>query len=380
MHICMIVGEFPPKCAGIGIYAYNLSKKLIERGHQVTVFTRGSWKNNYKYENFHGINVFRVFFVPIYPFHVKLHGFILMKKFKEIKTKFDIIHFHSPLIQSFKTEKPTIATMHASASGTINSKDSLDFHSKITKKFYKLFLSSELEVLNNSDMITTVSESCTHELMSKYSFNKDMWTVNNGVDTEYFTFNNFKKAPNINILYTGRLDSGKGLIDLITAADIVCKEYNHVNFYIVGNGPLENYLKKMVKKLNLAKNFNFVGFVSNFEIIKYYHQATIYVFPSYHEGFPTTLLEAMSCGLPVVATKVEGNMDLIINNKNGLLVPPKCPKKLAEAIIKLINDRSLQNKLGLNARKYIESNYDWDVITDKFLKIYNLIRDQNNNV
>lgn len=106
------------------------------------------------------------------------------------------------------------------------------------------------------------------------------------------------------------------------------------------------------------------------KLLEYYQNATIYVLPSYYEGLPTTLLEAMSCGIPSIATDVEGSSELISDGETGLLVPPRNPKRLAEAILRLLEAEELRQKLGDNARKHIVNNYDWEIITDSVEKVY----------
>ena len=131
-------------------------------------------------------------------------------------------------------------------------------------------------------------------------------------------------------------------------------------------------MKRKVQSLGLQEKFIFLGQVSKEKLVKLYQDAALFVFPSYHEGLPTALLEAMSCGLPIVATDVRGNRDLISNRKNGILVPPRDPKKLAEAISLLLGDERLRITYGRNARISIEQNYTWDEISNKVLKCYKL--------
>lgn len=126
----------------------------------------------------------------------------------------------------------------------------------------------------------------------------------------------------------------------------------------------------MINELGLKKNIYFAGFVDRSKLLEYYQNATIYVLPSYYEGLPTTLLEAMSCGIPSIATDVEGSSELISDGETGLLVPPRNPKRLAEAILRLLEAEELRQKLGDNARKHIVNNYDWEIITDSVEKVY----------
>jgi glycosyltransferase involved in cell wall biosynthesis len=81
-------------------------------------------------------------------------------------------------------------------------------------------------------------------------------------------------------------------------------------------------------------------------------------------------MEAMSCGVPSVATDVEGCDELIEDGENGILVPPKNPEKLAESIIYLLENEEFRNRIGINARDHIVRNYDWETITDGFEKLY----------
>ena len=85
---------------------------------------------------------------------------------------------------------------------------------------------------------------------------------------------------------------------------------------------------------------------------------------------PTVLLEAMSCGLPVVATDIGGNNEVISSGVNGFLVPPKSPKDMAEGLLKLLNDAPLREKVGVAARNTILTNYTWDKVTDKIMECY----------
>ena len=101
--------------------------------------------------------------------------------------------------------------------------------------------------------------------------------------------------------------------------------------------------------------------------------ATICVLPSYHEGLPTVLLEAMSCGIPTVATSVAGNSEVVKDGKTGFLVPPKEPKRLAEAILTLLGDQKLRQEMGKNARKQAEESYDWEVIISKIEECYSSV-------
>ena len=111
MKICMVLAVPFPPVEGIGSYTYHLSKKLIEKGHEVVVITRGSWRRLER-EFVEGIEVIKVPFVPIYPFYLKIHGRFVNKAFKSLESDIDLIHFHSPLPPLINTTCSKVTTVH----------------------------------------------------------------------------------------------------------------------------------------------------------------------------------------------------------------------------------------------------------------------------
>lgn len=373
MHICMVVGEFPPYCGGVGYYVYNLSKKLVERGHKITILTRGYWNHNCVKEDFDDIRVYKLRFIPLYPYHIRIHHKFLETKFRSLENEFDLVHFHNPLVPFIETKLPKLLTEHGTVKAPIDNMESIGIHSFIYKLFSKELINQDKNVIKNVDIISAVSKSCSKDMNKFYSINKEIKIVYNGVDTEFFRPN--KKSPNeIYILYTGRLYSGKGLMDLVHSAKFIYELYPHIKFVLVGDGPLKKYLMRKISDLNLENNFLFTGFLSRKDILKIYQNASIYVLPSYSEGFPTTLLESMSCGIASISTDIGGCSELIESGKNGILVPPKKPEILSNVILNLLEDENLRYQLGKNAREHIMKNFDWEIIASKFEKIYeNLI-------
>lgn len=368
----MVTPEFPPNCAGMGQYAYNLSKKLVELGNDVTVITRGSWKK-VKIENFDGIKVYRVRFIPLPPAHVNIHGYFLNKFFSKTfdETSFDIIHYHSPLVPPIKTKLSSVTTFHScwKTEGKMYDKIT-DIYSLYVRMFNKFFVQNEINSIKNTDKITTVSRKVAEDLSDFYGVDiSEITVVGNGVNTNFFTpsKNSCEKS---NILYTGRLVYGKGLIDLVKSAEYVCKEYPDALFILAGAGTLRSALEKMVRDLRLEHNFSFIGFIGQEEILKQYQSSTIYMLPSYSEGLPTSVLEAMSCGIPVVATDIPGTSEVMVNGETGLLVPPKEPKKLADAILVLLGDEKLRKKISINSRDYILNNHNLEKIANNMKTVY----------
>lgn len=368
MRICVITSaNFPPE-EGIGNYIYNMSKELIRKGNQVTIITRGFSK--IKEEYFEGIRLYRVPFFPFYPIHVQIHGIFVKRFFSSIQSDFDIIHFHTPLPSPLKTNLPTITTVHTPMKTDTAKVELVNPLSVAVKLQGKISCLIESQLFNNSDKITSVASSVSQEL-SEYGLNPvDVEVIGNGVDEKLFCPIQNKTNEKY-ILYTGRLSYRKGLFDFIECGVKICSQYPDINFKLTGKGPLFDKLKRIVQESGYENRFEFLGHVEKSKLIELYQNATIFVLPSHYEGLPTTLLEAMSCGLPVVATAVSGNLDVIESGNNGILVPIKSPDKMVEAVSALLDDENLRSELGLAARTTIEEKFTWDVISNKILRCYN---------
>jgi glycosyltransferase involved in cell wall biosynthesis len=372
MRICHIIStQFPPE-EGIGNYVHNLSKKLIDSGHSVSVITRSPSLRSESFK-IDGIGVHWVTFVPIYPIYMNLHGFFLNKLIKKLESEFDIVHMHTPLVPLIKTSLPVVVTVHTPMLS--DTRSIIEYSPRaIGNKLMGRFVSYpiELKLLKRADLITVVSNSVALELNEYGLCLNEIAVVGNGVDEKIFRPGK-KKTSERYILYVGRLDYRKGLFDLVDCAKTICSQYKNIHFKIVGKGILEQRLKRKISEYKLENNFEFVGYVTRPRLISLYQNAVLFIVPSHYEGLPTVLLEAMSCGLPVIATAVSGNLDVIDSGKNGLLIPSKSPKEMADAVSLLLNDDNMRINLGRNARKTIEGFFNWDIISQKITKYYESI-------
>jgi len=376
VNICMITPEYPPKSGGIGYYVYNLSKKLVAKNHHVTVLTRKRNSDQKVQEFKDGIYIQRVPFYPIYPFHASLLKFFINKFFKLIEFNFDIVHIHSPMPLPVKTCLPIITTVHTPMRIDAKYHEVFDFKSLFEKvQSTLLYPPMESELFELSKKITTVSRTVALELREYGLDSSEISIVENGVDTNSFFPNKQKTSNKEYILYAGVLRARKGLFDLIRCADYVNKVRPNTKFVICGRGSFRKKIEKAVKKMGLEKQVIFLGHVSRNKLINTYQNATIQIIPSHYEGMPTTLLEGMSCGLPVIATDIGGNNEVITSDVNGILVPPKCPEELAKAILRLLADRSFREKIGIAARKLVEEHYNWDRISVNIQKFYEKMLD-----
>ncbi len=359
---------FPPK-EGIGNYVYGLSTKLIEKGCKVTVITRGDW-NRTQREVIDSIEVIRVRFIPLYPIYIHLHAIFVNEIFKLLEPDIDIVHVHTPLSPFINTSLPIITTIHTPMLTDTRSIEVNDMRALIEELMGR-YISFPIEsrLLKRADMVTTVANSVAEELREYELDPEEVTVIGNGVDEKIFAPLKNKNGEKY-IFFVGRLGYRKGLFDLIECGRYICEKYQDVNFIIAGDGMLKDDLQMKVRELKLESRFIFKGHISKTELIHLYQNATIHVLPSHYEGLPTVILEAMACGLPVVATAISGNLDVIENYRNGLLVPPKSPIELAKAISILLENENLRLDLGKAARKTIEEKFTWDIISTKILQCY----------
>ena len=367
----MITREFPPICGGLGYYVFYLSRQLIQRGHTVQVITRGNFSEN-SVSCVDGITLFKVPFFPIYPFHIPLHGFFVNKLVKSLEPELSLIHLHSPLPPPVKTCLPVITTFHSPCKRAFektyrDTKDLRAFAEQLQTMI--VYPAIESQIFRISDKITCVSQSVKKEL-SSYGISKNITIVENAVDHKFFAPKLLETTTKPYILFVGILRSGKGVLEIVKCAKSVCDKRPDARFIVCGAGPLFKSLRSEVHKMGLQRQIILMGYVDRVRLIALYQKAAVLFHPSAHEGLSTVILEAMSCGLSVVANDIPGNRAVISTGINGILVPDKSPESAACAILNLLNDDKLRLSIGSAARRTIESQYSWEKATDRMIECY----------
>jgi len=160
-----------------------------------------------------------------------------------------------------------------------------------------------------------------------------------------------------NLLYVGRLATEKGLPTLIESLSQLCSELPDLKLTVVGDGPDRDFLEALTKNSNLIDNVSFVGYQSQSAVRQYLRETDIFVLPSFAEGIPVVLMEAMATGVPVVTSNIAGISELVESGKNGYLVPPGEVRALTATLESLIPNADLRNKLGQNGRDKIKKNF-----------------------
>jgi len=374
MHIGIVfAGPFPLALAlgrnGMAAYVDDLMRKLVKKGHSVTIVMRGAHKMSLEVVG-NNLRIFRAPFIKAYPFHVHIHGLFVNRLIRLLQPELDIIHVHSPYVPAVTTSLPVVTTMHSLLKVDIAHYEAVGPRAIAYKMCSNIFSSMELELLRNSDVLTAVSSHLFSELRTSYGLEREGLVLGNGVDEQRFAPANTRTATRDYVLYVGRMDYRKGLFDLIDCARRVCRERPSVSFVLVGTGPLVGHVLKRVADIGIRKNIVVTGHVSKDQLIELYQNASTLALPSHYEGLPTVLLEAMACGIPVVATGIGGHTDVISHGLNGFLVPVKSPGDMARYILTLLDDEDLREKIGRAGRATIENRYTWDRIADKVLGCY----------
>jgi len=371
MKILTVAPYLYPEAGGVESYAYNISKRMVERGFDVTILcsTRDGIDEK---KDLDGIKVIRQrpnFILSNTPIRLDLF-FTMSKLVKE--NDFDLINAHTPVpfyadvaaMVSKRYKIPFVLTYHA---GSLMKNESfVDAVAKIYQHSIEKF------ALAQSDRLITVSEFVKNNYLTNHI--KKVSIIPPGVDINKFRLlDKVNKTPN-NILFVAQLSKGhkwKGLDYLLESIKLI-KNIRDVKLTVVGSGAHVNHYKDKANELHIRDNVIFKGKVSDDELVKEYQKANIFILPSYSnaESFGIVNLEAMACGVPIVASKIGGIPDVVKDSKNGLLVPPKDPKVLSDAIIKLLNDGDLAKKMGGDGRKLVEEKYTWKKTAEMTENVY----------
>lgn len=197
-----------------------------------------------------------------------------------------------------------------------------------------------------------------------------------GIDVDKFSYrwgSTIVKCPNIVIILTvARLVEEKGLQYGIQAISKLLKKNTELNleYHIIGGGRLEEWLRKVVKELNLDRVVRFVGPMEQEEVIRSMQQAHIFLLPSVAEALPVVVMEAQAVGLPIVATSVGSVSQVVINGKSGFLVPERDVDALTEKLEHLIDYPELWSKMGKFGRQFVGEHYDIKKLNPRLVGIY----------
>ncbi len=376
MKIAMCSDWYYPKVGGIATHIKGLARSLSKLGHEVQIITIKTFEENVDNPI---TNVVRLegFTIP----GIQVLSPLDLKQIKQVilEGKFDIVHGHHAFTPvslysislASKHGFPTVLTAHSLGIG---------YRHGVIWKTLKPVLYPMKRAFDKADKIIAVSKAVKQFMSHIVSHPKKIEVIPNGVDLERFIFpsNTRKLRKELNlpldvpiILFVGRLSIRKGIHILVDAFKHVVKEFPEAKLLIAGKGFLREYLRYKVRANNIADKVEFLGYISDDELIKLYAASDIFVCPSiFAEAFGIVILEAMASGKPVIATKVGGIPEIIDHEVNGLLVEPNDTGELRNAIIRLLSDKREMNRIGRNARKKVEEVYDWNKLVFRILEVY----------
>ena len=280
-----------------------------------------------------------------------------------------------------KTRKPFIQTVHGVlADEHIQASKSVSpsLRMKLSNVFMGRLAKIEKDAAKEADLIVTVSQYSLQKLIQLYEVDETkIRVIPNGVDTQRFKptedCSSIKDVVGSHsehaVLFVGNLIPRKGLHYLIEAAKHVTEEIEETKFVVVGDGPLKSHLIEYSREQGVADNFVFLGSVPDDLLHRLYSCADVFASPSIQEGQGITLLEAQATGKPVVAFNVTAIKEVVKNKETGLLVEPNSGE-LADALLALLSNQSLREKLGRSGREFVTKTYSWNICAQKMGQVY----------
>jgi glycosyltransferase involved in cell wall biosynthesis len=367
LRLLVVVDGHYPSTGGAELQARLLSRTLAEARHEVRVLA--PWLDEWLplRETLDGVPVERI---P-YPKIRGLGALILCLRFAwwllRERGRYDAIHVH--MAQNLAAVAGLLRPW-LGASLTVKISGASEFEGGVldmTRRGRPL-----LRLMNR-----WIRRADTIQCISRYTFDRlvaagypasRLRMIPNAVDLDRFRTERPPRRGAARVAYVGRLRRVKGLTVLVDAWHALGPG-GAARLTIAGEGPLRGELQARIEHLALGDGVTLAGEVSDVPAVL--RQADVYVQPSFVEGMPNSVLEAMAAGLPIVATRVSGNEDLVEDGENGLLVPPGDPAALAAAIRRLVDDPALASRMGERSRALVE-RFGLPSVTALLLRAYRL--------
>ncbi|ELY93030.1 Glycosyltransferase [Natrialba chahannaoensis JCM 10990] len=369
LRILRVTGSiYPEVVGGVGLHVHHMSRVQTEMGHDVTVLTSDNGNRSLpRKETRDGYRLLRHREIARPLDNTIIPGVI--STLHNDLDEYDVLHIHSHLyfcsnvaaLFSRLSSMPTVVTNHGLVSQTAPTWMQKVFNPTLGKFTFEA-----------GDRILCYTNTDKQRLQDR-GIDTDISVIPNGIDCSQFKPNGIE--PQQQLLFVGRLKEGKGPHYLLDAfADLVL-EHPELSLKLVGDGPLRDELEQQTVSLGIAEQVEFLGEVPNDELPKLYNESLAFILPSLSEGLPRTVLEAMVCETPVITTSLPQLKPIV--NGAGVTVDPENAAKLAEAMLKLIEDPPLREKMGVEGRRKVTENYSWQSTVEETIGVYDQILENN---
>jgi len=361
MRILIINSEYPPLGGGAGNASAHIARALTGMGYEIAVITT-RFRGLPHREQSKGLTIYRIPALRqrldrsgaleqfIFMISASFSALMLISNFKPDAT---LAFFGVPsgvvgLFLKLIYKIPYIVSLRG---GDVPGFRPYDF------LFYHKLLAPLLRVVWKNASVVVANSNGLRDLALTFDSRFDIPIIPNGVDLEAYEAKDRDESSPL-LLSVGRVVYQKGF-DLAMRALSGIKDLEW-KWHIAGDGPQMDTLKSLTQELGIADRVIFLGWQSQADLIKQYQRANLFLFPSRHEGMPNALLEAMASGLPVIASRIAGNEELVVDGETGTLVPSEDVDALRDAIRKLMTDVPLRQQMGLASRRRVEAYYSWE--------------------
>lgn len=363
MKIAMISPLWGPAYpTGSGVYAFELSKRMAELGHEVHVFTSqtGNFTPLSLPENLH-LRILRTYGMlwgmnPITNVFPKL-----------LEEDFDVVHVHSYIF--YMSNNAAATRLLRDFRYVLNFHGGVNHNGVPNSCYWKMWVKDHFfdrtigkATVRLADKVLSISKSDLP--LIKETFGADAEYIPNAVSTDMF---NPTSNESRTVTYVGKLEQWKGVEDLIEIFRNVNRELKDVKFQIVGNGSMAEKVRKESIPIHLT------GHIPHNAMPALYQNSAISVLPSFMEGAPTTCMESLACGVPCVATSVGDTPEIIKNGKSGYLLEPGNTEEFASCIVELLEDDALRRRMGAEGREHMVNNFSYDSVVKRMLEVYSRV-------